>query len=71
MKRKKTSGKHTTRPAKADKPETPDAYLAAVSADKRAALETLRKTIKAAAPEAEECVSAINCRLSILTESSL
>jgi uncharacterized protein YdhG (YjbR/CyaY superfamily) len=71
MKRKKTSGKHTTRPVKADKPETPDAYLAAVSADKRAALETLRKTIKAAAPEAEECVSAINCRLSILTESSL
>jgi uncharacterized protein YdhG (YjbR/CyaY superfamily) len=57
MRRKKTSGKHTTRPAKADKPETHDAYLAAVSADKRAALETLRKTIKATAPEAEECIS--------------
>jgi uncharacterized protein YdhG (YjbR/CyaY superfamily) len=28
-----------------------------VSADKRAALETLRKTIKATAPEAEECIS--------------
>lgn len=41
----------------AAKPKTPDAYLAAVSADKRAALETLRKNIKAAAPEAEECIS--------------
>jgi uncharacterized protein YdhG (YjbR/CyaY superfamily) len=28
-----------------------------VSADKRAALETLRKNIKAAAPKAEECIS--------------
>jgi uncharacterized protein YdhG (YjbR/CyaY superfamily) len=38
-------------------PKTPDEYLKAVSADKRAALETLRKSIKAAAPEAEECIS--------------
>jgi uncharacterized protein YdhG (YjbR/CyaY superfamily) len=39
------------------KPTTPHAYLAAVNADKRAALEALRKTIKAAAPAAEECIS--------------
>lgn len=41
----------------AAKPKTIDEYLAAVSADKRAALEKLRKTIKAAAPKAEECIS--------------
>ncbi len=57
MKRKKTSRRPTAAATKADKFKTPDAYLAAVSADKRAALETLRKTIKAAAPEAEECIS--------------
>ena len=34
-----------------------DAYLAALSSDKRAALERLRKTIKAAIPRAEECIS--------------
>lgn len=34
-----------------------DEYLAALSADKRAALEKLRKTIRAAAPKAEECIS--------------
>ena len=39
------------------KPKTIDEYLAALSADKRAALEKLRKTIKAAAPKAEECIS--------------
>ncbi|MSR60375.1 MAG: hypothetical protein EXS05_22500 [Planctomycetaceae bacterium] len=39
------------------KPKTIDEYLAAVSADKRAALEKLRKTIKAAVPKAEECIS--------------
>lgn len=39
------------------KPKTPDGYLAAVDADQRAALETLRKNIKAAVPEAEECIS--------------
>ena len=38
-------------------PKTIDDYLAILSEDKRAALETLRKTIKAAAPKAEECVS--------------
>src|SRR5260370_30000875 len=54
---KKTSRGHTATRAKADKPKTPDGYLAALSYDKRAALETLRKTVKAAAPEAEECIS--------------
>jgi uncharacterized protein YdhG (YjbR/CyaY superfamily) len=57
MKPKKTSRGRTATPAKAVKHKTPDDYLAAVSDDKRAALETLRKTIKAAAPEAKECIS--------------
>jgi uncharacterized protein YdhG (YjbR/CyaY superfamily) len=39
------------------KPTTIDEYLAALSADKRKALETLRKRIKSAAPKAEECIS--------------
>ena len=39
------------------KPKTIDECLADVSPEKRAALETLRKTIQAAAPAAEECVS--------------
>jgi len=34
-----------------------DRYLAALSSDKRAALERLRRTIRAAAPGAEECIS--------------
>jgi uncharacterized protein YdhG (YjbR/CyaY superfamily) len=41
----------------ATKPKTIDEYLATLSADQRAALEKLRKTIRAAAPEAEECIS--------------
>jgi uncharacterized protein YdhG (YjbR/CyaY superfamily) len=41
----------------AAKPRTIDEYLAASSPDKRAALEKLRKTIRAAAPKAEECIS--------------
>src|SRR6267143_4360145 len=57
MKPKKTRRRHTATPARADKSKTPDHYIAAVSDDKRAALETLRKTIKVAAPEAEECIS--------------
>jgi uncharacterized protein YdhG (YjbR/CyaY superfamily) len=36
---------------------THDEYLAALSVDKRRALEKLRQDIKAAAPKAEECVS--------------
>ena len=39
------------------KPQTIDEYLAPLSDEKRAALEKLRKAIKAAAPEAEECIS--------------
>ena len=41
----------------AGKHKTIDEYLAALSDDKRAALEKLRKTIKVAAPKAEECIS--------------
>src|SRR5574340_142037 len=36
---------------------TVDDYLAALPADQRAALERLRKIIRAAAPGAEECIS--------------
>ena len=39
------------------KPKNIDSYLAALSDDKRAALEKLRKTIKTVAPKAEECIS--------------
>jgi uncharacterized protein YdhG (YjbR/CyaY superfamily) len=39
------------------KPKSIDEYLAALSADKRAALERLRKLIQAAVPKAEECIS--------------
>jgi uncharacterized protein YdhG (YjbR/CyaY superfamily) len=39
------------------KPKTIDDYLEGLPADKRAALEKLRKTIRAAAPKAEECIS--------------
>ena len=57
MKRKTTGTKRTAAPAKATKPKTTDEYLASVSADQRAALEKLRKTIKAAVPKAEECIT--------------
>jgi uncharacterized protein YdhG (YjbR/CyaY superfamily) len=39
------------------KPQTVDEYLAALSSEKRAALEKLRRAIKSAAPKAEECIS--------------
>lgn len=39
------------------KPKTVDDYLASVSDDKRSALKKLCKTIRAAAPQAEECIS--------------
>ena len=39
------------------KPRTIDEYLAGVTADQRAALEKLRKTIRTVAPKAEECIS--------------
>lgn len=38
-------------------PKSVDEYLAKVPADMRAALQELRKTIQAAAPEAEEVIS--------------
>ena len=41
----------------AGKPQTIDEYLAALSSEKRTALEKLRRAIKAAAPKAEECIS--------------
>ena len=41
----------------AAKPKTIDEYLALLGAEQRAALQKLRKTIHAAAPEAEECIS--------------
>ena len=39
------------------KAATIDEYLAALPEDKREALERLRKVIRQAAPEAEECIS--------------
>ncbi len=39
------------------KAKTIDEYLAGLTADKRAALQKLRKIIRAAAPKAEECIS--------------
>ena len=39
------------------KPGSIDAYLAPVEESQRDALEQLRQTIRAAAPEAEECIS--------------
>jgi uncharacterized protein YdhG (YjbR/CyaY superfamily) len=41
----------------APKPTTIDEYLAPLSSEKRAALVKLRRAIRAAAPEAEECIS--------------
>jgi len=39
------------------KPTNVDEYLAALSPEKRAALQKLRRAIKAAAPRADECIS--------------
>jgi uncharacterized protein YdhG (YjbR/CyaY superfamily) len=38
-------------------PKTIDQYLAGLSAEQRAALQRLRRAIRAAAPGAEECIS--------------
>ena len=57
MKPTQTSRRRTPAQAKAGKPKTIDDYLAALSDEKRVALEKLRKTIRAAAPKAEECIS--------------
>ena len=45
------------RAGKGGKPAGIDDYLSALPADKRVALERLRKMIRAAAPKAEECIS--------------
>lgn len=57
MKTRKTSQRQTASQFKKAKPRTPDEYMVALSDDKRTALERLRQAIKAAAPEAEECIS--------------
>jgi uncharacterized protein YdhG (YjbR/CyaY superfamily) len=41
----------------AGRPKTIDEFLAILNEDQRTALEKLRKTIRAAAPKAEECIS--------------
>ena len=45
------------KPKTTHRPTTIDEYLAALSDDKRAALEQLRKAIRAAVPRAQECRS--------------
>jgi uncharacterized protein YdhG (YjbR/CyaY superfamily) len=57
VKEKKFMGPKPRVKAKPTRPKTIDEYLAALSDDKRAALERLRKAIRAAAPRAEECIS--------------
>ena len=49
--------KRMTTSAKLSKPKSHDDYVAAVTEDKRGALQKLRKAIKMAAPKAEECIS--------------
>jgi uncharacterized protein YdhG (YjbR/CyaY superfamily) len=44
-------------PSTKRKPRSIDEYVTRVTVDQRAALEKLRQTIRAAAPEAEECIS--------------
>jgi len=46
-----------TRSGKRSPPKTIDEYLARLDDEKRTALEALRRTIRAAAPRAEECIS--------------
>src|SRR5262245_20874023 len=41
----------------ARRPRTIDEYLSVLSDEKRVALEKLRRTIRAVAPKAEECIS--------------
>lgn len=54
----KTNMKRKSRLAPKQKsPRTFDGYLAALGSEQRAALEKLRKAIRAAAPGAEECIS--------------
>jgi uncharacterized protein YdhG (YjbR/CyaY superfamily) len=57
--RTRTGGGRTARSRSRSAPRTRtvDEYLTALSSDKRAALERLRKIIQAAIPRAEECIS--------------
>src|SRR5260221_8814646 len=57
--RTKSTSRATSKPAPKTKAgfKTIDQYLARLPADKRAALEKLRRTIRAAAPQAEEGIS--------------
>jgi uncharacterized protein YdhG (YjbR/CyaY superfamily) len=57
MRTRKTKRKSSAKPRQKAPIKTPDDYLAMVDDDKLVALEKLRKMIKAAAPEAEECIS--------------
>jgi len=57
MTQKTTARKRYAAPLKSKKPKNHDDYLAAVSSEKRHALQKLRQAIKAAAPDAEECIS--------------
>lgn len=56
-------GRSASEPARAEgagargKAATVDDYLAGLAPDQRAALERLRRSIRAAAPDAEECIS--------------
>ena len=45
------------RKGSSSRPASIDDYLAKVGAEQRVALERLRKTIRSAAPKAEECIS--------------
>ena len=47
----------TRRTGSTSRPASINGYLAKVSEEQRVALERLRKTIRAAAPQAEECIS--------------
>jgi uncharacterized protein YdhG (YjbR/CyaY superfamily) len=49
--------KRMTTSAKSSKSKSHDDYLAALTKDKRGALQKLRKAIQMAAPKAEECIS--------------
>lgn len=53
---KKLKKNSTASKKSGQEPATPNAYLAGLSKEKRAALQNLRANIKAAAPGLEECI---------------
>lgn len=55
--KQKTIARSKAKPKTKAKPRTVDQYLAGLSEDKRAALESLRQDIRAAAPRAQEGIS--------------